>query len=240
MTIMTNDNDNKNDQSRRRLNMSEFWSTHLGLTLITVSLAILIFVITPLREAGLPGRVFFDLVVVTLMIFGALAVNQSRMAKTLTIAILLISGAVLVMGRVHPSLFLHLLGSVVVTITLLLYVRIVLLVMFRKGPITWSRIQGGLCAYLLIGMAWASAFQFLEQLHPGSFYFVTAPADIDQLTSKLTYFSFATLTSVGSTITPVQPFARSLTIAEAIVGQLFPATLIGTLVAMALQSRTKS
>jgi hypothetical protein len=111
--------------------------------------------------------------------------------------------------------------------------------MFDKGPITWSRIQGGLCAYLLIGMAWASAFQFLEQLHPGSFNFVTAPADIDQLTSKLTYFSFATLTTVGSTITPLAPFARSLTIAEAVVGQLFPATLIGTLVAMAMQSRSK-
>ncbi len=234
---MTNDNDN--DQARSRLNITEFWSTHLGLTLITISLAILIFVITPLREAGLPGHVFFDLVVVTLMIFGALAVNQGRMAKTLTIAILLVSGAVLAMGRVHPSLFLHLWGSVFATITLLLYVRIVLLVMFRKGPITWSRIQGGLCAYLLIGMAWASAFQFLEQLRPGAFYFASAPADLDQLTSKLTYFSFATLTTVGSTITPVDPFARSLTIAEAIVGQLFPATLIGALVAMAMQSRTK-
>src|SRR5271170_5041461 len=195
---MTNDN----DQSRSHLRMSEFWSTHLGLTLITISLAILIFVITPLREAGLPGRVFFVLVVVTLMIFGALAVDQSRMAKALTIAILLVSGVVLAMGRVHPSLFLHLLGSVVVTITLLLYVRIVLLVMFRKGPITWSRIQGGVSAYLLLGMAWASAYQFLEQFHPGSFRFVTAPADFDQLISKLTYFSFCTLTTVGGEVTP--------------------------------------
>ena len=230
---------NENDQYRTRLNMSEFWSAHLGLTLITISLAILIFVITPLREAGLHGRVFFDLVVVTLMIFGAFAVNQSRMAKAFTIAIVLVSAAVLWSGRVHPTLFLHLLGSALSTVTLLLYVRIVLLVMFRKGPITWSRIQGALCAYLLIGMAWASAFEFVVQLRPGSFNFVTAPADLDQLTSKLTYFSFATLTTVGSTITPLDPFARSLTIAEAVVGQLFPATLIGALVAMAMQSRTK-
>jgi hypothetical protein len=35
----------------------------------------------------------------------------------------------------------------------------------------------------------------------------------------------------------VHPIARFLTIAEAIVGQLFPATLIGALVAMAMQSR---
>jgi Ion channel len=235
---MTNGNDN--DQSRSHLHMSEFWSTHLGLTLVTISLAILIFVVTPFREAGLPGRFFFDLVVVALMIFGALVVNQSAMAKALVIAVVLISATVLGIGRFYPTRFLHLVGSICATVTLLLYVRIVLLVMFRKGPISWSRIQGGLCAYLLIGMAWASAFQFLEQLHPGSFYFVTTPTDIDQLTSKLTYFSFATLTTVGSSITPLNPFARSLTIAEAVVGQLFPATLIGALVAMAMQSRAKS
>jgi hypothetical protein len=143
-------------------------------------------------------------------------------------------------GRVHPTRALHLWGGAFVIVTLLLFVRIVLLVMFGKGPVTWSRIQGGLCAYLLIGMAWASAFQFLEQLRPGSFYFASAPTDIDQLTSKLTYFSFATLTTVGSTIAPVDPFARSLTIAEAIVGQLFPATLIGALVAIAMRSGTNS
>jgi hypothetical protein len=178
--------------------------------------------------------------VVALMIFGALAVNQSSMDKAFVIVVVVISATVLGIGRVHPTLFLRLAGSILATVTLLLYVRIVLLVMFRKGPVNWSRIQGGLCAYLLIGMAWASAFQFLEQLHPGSFYFVTTPTDIDQLTSKLTYFSFATLTTVGSSITPLNPFARSLTIAEAIVGQLFPATLIGALVAMAMQSRAKS
>jgi hypothetical protein len=234
---MTNHNDN--DQSRRRLNMSEFWSAHLGLTLVTISLTILIFVVTPLREAGLPGRLFCDLVVFALMISAALVIDQSRMAKAFTIAIVLVSATVLGIGRVRPSLSLHLLGSAFATITLLIYVRIVLLVMFRKGPITWGRIQGGLCAYLLIGMAWASAFEFVEQLRPGSFNFVIAPADLDQLTSKLTYFSFATLTTVGSTITPLDSFARSLTIAEAVVGQLFPATLIGALVAMAMQSRTK-
>jgi hypothetical protein len=89
-------------------------------------------------------------------------------------------------------------------------------------------------------MAWASAFQFIEQLHPGSFYFTSTPLDIDQLSAKLTYFSFATLTTVGSTIAPLNPLARSLTIAEAVVGQLFPATLIGALVAMAMQPTSKS
>jgi hypothetical protein len=235
---MTN-NTSRSPNSSFHLILSEFWSTHLGLTLVTISLSVILFVITPLREAGLPGRLFFETVVVALMIFGSLVIDQSRTAKAFAIVIVLVSAAVLGAGRVHPTRVLHLWGSAFVIVTLLLFVRIVLLVMFGKGPVTWSRIQGGLCVYLLIGMAWASAFQFLEQLRPGSFYFASAPRDIDQLTSKLTYFSFATLTTVGSTIAPVDPFARSLTIAEAIVGQLFPATLIGALVAMAMRPRTK-
>jgi len=220
--------------------MSEFWSGDLGLTLTTISLVVLIFVITPLREAGLPGRFFFDLIMVTLMISGALAVNQSRIATAFVIIIVFAGAAVLGAGRTHPTPFLHQFGSVLSTITLLLYVRIVLLVMFRKGSVTWSRLQGGVCAYLLLGMAWASAYQFVEQHYPGSFQFVTAPADIDQLTSKLTYFSFGVLTTLGSDIAPVHPLARSLTLSEAVVGQLCPALLMGALVAMAMQSRAKS
>lgn len=98
----------------------------------------------------------------------------------------------------------------------------------------------GLFDTLLIGMTWASAFQVIEQSRPGSFHFVTAPRDLDQLISKLTYFSFCTLTTVGGEVTPISPIARSLTVAEAAIGQLFPAILIGALVAMAMQSRAKS
>jgi hypothetical protein len=222
------------------VHMSEFWSGDLGLTLITISLVVLIFVVTPLREAGLPGRFVFDIIMVTLMISGSLAVNQSRLATALVVVIVFADAVVLGAGRLHPTPFLHQFGSILSTVTLLLYVRIVLLVMFRKGPITWSRIQGGVCAYLLLGMAWASAYQFMEQRYPGSIQFVTAPVDIDQLTSKLTYFSFGVLTSLGSDIAPVLPFARSLALGEAVVGQLCPALLMGALVAMAMQSRAKS
>jgi voltage-gated potassium channel len=162
-----------------RLDMSEFWSGDLGLTLVTISVTILIFVVTPLRDAGLRGRIFFDVIVEVLMIYGAIAANPSRVFRAFVIATVLGTAVVLAAGRLHPTPFLHLFGSVLATITLLLYVRIVLLVMFRAGPVTWSRIQGGVCAYLLLGMAWASGFQFLEQLRPGSFHFVSAPADLD-------------------------------------------------------------
>jgi len=224
-----------------QMNMSEFWSGDLGLTLVSLSLGILIFVIFPLRQEGLSGRFFLDIVMVTLMISGALVVAQHRFITVTTIVIVVIGACLLWLSRFHPSPFLRQLSSIFSIVSLLLYARIVLLVMFRQGPVTWSRIQGGISAYLLLGMAWASAFDLVEQLQPGSFRFVSEPTNIDQLTAKLIYFSFATLTTVGfGDILPVAPFARSLAIAEAMVGQLFPAILIGALVAMAMQARPKS
>ena len=223
-----------------RIHGGEFWSGDLGLTLITISLSVLVFVLTPMREAAVSGRLAIELVIMVLMVFAAIAGQQTKFDTILVIALISATAALLGAGRLHPTPILHQLGSIFTTLTLLLYIRIVLLVMFRGGPITWSRIQGGVSAYLLVGMAWASAFQVIEQSRPGSFHFVTAPQDFDQLISKLTYFSFSTLTTVGGDITPVSPIARSLTVAEAAVGQLFPAILIGALVAIAVQSRTKA
>jgi Ion channel len=222
-----------------KIKLGEFWSGDLGLTLVTISLVLLVFVITPMRETGVSGRAVLDCIILVLMLLAAFSIGQSRIDTIAVSAFVVVTGIVLGVARLHPTPLLHQLGSVLTTITLLVYIRIVLVVMFRGGPMTWSRIQGGISAYLLIGMAWASAFQIVEQSQQGSFHFVTAPASFDQLISKMTYFSFCTLTTVGGEVSPVSPIARSMTIAEAAIGQLFPAILIAALVAMAMHSQTK-
>ena len=51
------------------------------------------------------------------------------------------------------------------------------------------------------------------------------------------YFSFVTLTTVGyGDVTPVHPLARSLAVAEALTGQLYPAILLARLVSLATDS----
>jgi hypothetical protein len=68
------------------MGMSEFWSGDLGLTLVTICLVILIFIIFPLQGAGFPERILLYFLIVALMVFGAVSVKQSRMATTLIIA----------------------------------------------------------------------------------------------------------------------------------------------------------
>jgi hypothetical protein len=222
------------------MDVGEFWSGDLGLTLITISLVILIFVVTPLRDAGIGGRVFFDLLILALMIWGVVTTHRKTAFTVVVIVFILLSSLFIGIARFDPTPTMEQFGSVFATITLFLYAWIVLVVMFRAGPMTWSRIQGGVAAYLLVGMGWASGYQTLEEFHPGSIVFQTVPRDFDQLIARMTYFSFCTLTTVGGGATPGTSFARSLVIAEAAVGQLFPSILLGALVAMAMQGRQRA
>jgi hypothetical protein len=57
---------------------------------------------------------------------------------------------------------------------------------------------------------------------------------------NLIYFSFVTLTSVGyGDIVSLRPYARGLANVEAIIGQLYPATLLARLVTLELEHRSR-
>ena len=59
-----------------------------------------------------------------------------------------------------------------------------------------------------------------------------SPAEPER--GRFIYFSFVTLSTLGyGDVTPVHPVARSLAVAEALTGQLYPAILLGRLVSLA-------
>src|SRR5712692_5578492 len=122
---------------------------------------------------------------------------------------------------------------------------------FRPGPVSVHRVMGGVAAYLLIGLTWAFGYKLLMQERPDAIYFQSSFAFAGTPTglatiptgepSRLIYFSFATLTSVSyGDAYPIHRVARSLAMAEALIGQLYPAILIATLVGMTLQARSSA
>jgi Ion channel len=221
--------------------LTRFWAGDEGLSLLSIVLVLSIFVVFPLHELAARSRLVLDIAISALMISGALALNRGRITTSLVVLVTVAAMAVRWMVRDVTSKGFREFSTALILISLLLYVRIVLLVVFRKGPIRWNRIQGGVAAYLLLGVAWAFAYQLAEEIRPGAMHFASPPTDPYQLTGKLVYFSFVTLTTVGyGDISAVHPLARSLATAEALVGQLFPAILIATLVTMAMQARRES
>jgi len=99
-----------------------------------------------------------------------------------------------------------------------------------SGQVDGNTIVGAIAVYLLLGMIWAMLFALLELLVPGSFRGLSSTgANADFM--DLLYFSFVSLTTMGfGDITPVLPLARYLTFMEGIVGQLYLAIMVSSLV----------
>jgi hypothetical protein len=112
---------------------------------------------------------------------------------------------------------------------------------FSPGPITFHRIVGAILLYLNVGLIFVALFCFVGLLVPSAFVGLGPLQDNLAVAGNLIYFSFVTLTSVGyGDIVPLHPFARGLSNVEAIIGQLYPATLLARLVTLEIESRRRS
>ncbi len=97
---------------------------------------------------------------------------------------------------------------------------------------TRDSIFGIVCVYVLIGLTYASLFDLVETLQPGSYIVHTEMASGTHLGFRqLLFYSFMTLTTIGyGDITPVTTQAQSLAILEGITGVLYVAVLIARIV----------
>jgi hypothetical protein len=113
---------------------------------------------------------------------------------------------------------------------------------FGPGRVTWHRVQGAIALYLILGLLFAHLYGLLNVLVPEAFANVPAGLNADAVfyRGRLLYFSFVTLTTTGyGDIVPLHPIARSLATLEAVIGQLFPATLLARLVSLELEGRRR-
>ncbi|AEE46232.1 Ion transport 2 domain protein [Cellulomonas fimi ATCC 484] len=94
--------------------------------------------------------------------------------------------------------------------------------------VTLSAIAGALSAYLVIGLLFANVFGVLAWVMPEPFF--AGGQEADQ--QSLQYFSFTTLTTVGyGDYTAASYPGRGVATFEALVAQVFLATLVARLVA---------
>jgi membrane-bound ClpP family serine protease len=109
------------------------------------------------------------------------------------------------------------------------FTLLVLLRTLSPGPITRQRIEGAIAVYLLIAVTFAGAFELLELVRPGSLQFTGSA--LKEVRHPVGYFSVVTLTTVGyGDVTPVGPLARRLAALEGLIGQLYPAIIIGWMI----------
>ncbi len=133
----------------------------------------------------------------------------------------------------HDVLELTVLGFNLI-VTLLVARRV-----FGPGRINAHRVRGAVLLYLNIAALFAIAYTVMLWHWPGAIVSTTGaplPQAIGDRGAALTYFSFATLTTTGfGDLVPVHALARSMANLEAVVGQLFPATLLARIVALHME-----
>ena len=99
--------------------------------------------------------------------------------------------------------------------------------------------MGAILLYLTIGVTFVALYTFVGLLIPESFSGM-ALKDNPTFASTMIYFNFGTLTTAGSAdISPLHPIARSLTNVEAMIGQLYPATLLARIVTLEIENEKK-
>ena len=86
---------------------------------------------------------------------------------------------------------------------------------------------GVLCVYLLLGMFFSFCFNVIQELSDDPFFADAVSGD----PSDFLYFSFSTMTTTGyGDLTAATNLGRSLSITEALVGQIYLVTVVAVIV----------
>jgi hypothetical protein len=208
------------------------------LTALTIMLAVLLFVVGPLQAAGVAEAHHFGIAFGLVLVAAVFIVSGSGMALTA----ILVAVALVVLATLHrlsrPSevdIYLDAAAWLIAGMTLGI---VVARAVFAPGKVTSHRIVGAILLYLNIGLVFVALFCFVALRFPNALFGLGPLQDNLAVAGNLIYFSFVTLTSVGyGDIVPLHPLARGLANIEAIIGQLYPATLLARLVTLELEGR---
>src|SRR5215470_6866276 len=212
------------------------------------------------RGALAPGRFRLLLLVLLLFIVGtavSTGYSQARvvefvlLALTIVVAIwelhaagqswtasIALASSVILLTLVDLTVRLRhapLVASVLVALFAGLVVWLTYSSVMRPHRAVGDRIVGAICVFILIGLAWASLFEALDTVRPGSFRFPAETAWAAPSAQRYRYFSFITLATLGyGDVTPITVLAGTLAGLEAVSGQLYIGITVARLVALSL------
>jgi hypothetical protein len=207
-----------------------------GLPAFLAVLVLFVFVLPSLGMDGSDGRLYADVATSLVLVSGVAVVSGQRAVFGLTLVFAFLALLVRWATWFFPPGRLGVWPDLITIATIGLFSLLILIQVVRSGPVTAARLQGAVAVYLLLGIAWASAYEVVEYVFPGAFSSAGAqPLSKDDWV----YFSFVTLTTVGyGDIVPVHRVARSLAIGEALTGQLYIAVLLARLVSLTVSPRS--
>ena len=220
------------------------WQEHTrepGLSALLVIEATLLFVVTPFTGVGLlpsfvPPMVYMLFVLATLVV-----TSRSHLAAGLVFISVILSTIGIIIHTDYPSVFTEWLSAGGRLLAISALSVVIAKAVFGPGRVTMHRVQGAIVLYFNFALFFFTLYQLVNVLVADAFSGLPATGAEYGSGAALLYFSFGTLSTAGfGDIKPIYPIARNLANLEAIIGQLFPATLLARLVSLEIDHRKSS
>ncbi len=204
----------------------KFWESELSLRIFFISIIILNFVLIPISTSHQSGPLIARIFYIILIVSGTYALIKSRLFTFIAISFSIIAFIVWLLSIANDFLWLNIVDGLIQTFLYIIFLTLILVKVFRDGIFSFRKLEGAITGYLLIGNMFATFYYTLSLILGHDTFHIPGGMHI----ASFTYFSYTTLTTMGyGDITPLHPFARSLSNLEAIIGQLYPAILIARL-----------
>ena len=212
-----------------------------ALPYLAVALFVLLFVAWPLVDVGLLMRPLLGMVFLVISLTGLYVLGTPGRFVPVVLTLGGIVFALQTTMLTWPSDTAAILNEVAAQLFLLTLCAVLLGRVMGPGRVTPNRIVGAVVVYLLFAVQFAFLFALTERLSPGAFVMGQEPSASSWTGWRFFYLSMITLSSLGlSDITPVHPFARSLVMLEALLGQSFTTVLIARLVSLEVAHRIRN
>jgi hypothetical protein len=233
----------KDSLSGRR---AHFWSEERKMTTLLVALILDMTIIYPLVSvigSNVAIQVINSVVISAILFLGLAALTHRKIGRRILGGVVL---SVIIVRFVHLVFNANWLTGWEISLslaTVIVFVYLILRFVYKEGPVTRLRIQGAVAAYLLIAIAFAASYHLIFFLIPEAFTFTNKAlyAGNARFEFNFHYFSIVTITTLGyGDIIPVHPFARTLAMMEALIGQLYPAILLARLISLHVVHSQKS
>jgi hypothetical protein len=220
------------------------WQEHTrepGLSALLAIEATLLFVATPFAGIGLlpeflPRATYLLFVIATLVV-----TSRSHLAAGLVILSVILSTVGIIIHADYPSVFTECLSAAGRMLATGALSVVIAKAVFGPGRVTLHRVQGAIVLYFNFGLFFFTIYQLVNVLVADAFTGLPATGTEHGSGAALLYFSFGALTTAGSgDIKPLYPIVRNLANLEAVIGQLFPATLLARLISLEIEHRKSS
>ena len=213
------------------------WADDIGLTGLLVILFLETFAIHPFLDSDFGGFIM-HLIFLMVLVTGVMAVSSTPRWSRIVAMVAVIGLGFRYWGHAYPSSTALIVNMSIRAIFASMLIAVILMHVFKRGPVTRHRISGSIAVYMLIGALFGYLYFIVVQLNPGAFNLDVSQYcdDTHKLLAKMVYFSYITMTSVGfGEIIPLSPAACTLSMLQALIGQLFPAILLARLVSLEIE-----